>query len=197
AAAGPRGEPRGRLHDDDPVVIAVSDFAWHETDSAELDLDVVFTRAGLCALAGVRTQCFDADVDGAQRGGIADDAVDDEAGPAIGVAQARDHVADERGVQRPASVDHQHAAVAGLREHGFEQRVVLEATDGVDRAREHRSPTELVELSVTAADVGTDVVDKVCSGARYYRVAHAPDHSPDSSRRSSRMASSATAAATT
>ena len=49
-----------RRDDDDSVVVAVGEFAGHEGDSAELDLDVTFSGTGLAALARVGAQRLDA-----------------------------------------------------------------------------------------------------------------------------------------
>src|ERR1700736_2749483 len=92
-----RNEPQSprRLRDDDSVVVAVGDFAWHKSDSTELDVDVAFTGAGLGALARVGAQRLDPDVDAAQRGRIANGAVDDDARPAAALTQPGDHIADQ------------------------------------------------------------------------------------------------------
>ncbi len=83
-------------------------------------------------------------------------------------AKLRDQIADQGRMQRTAAVDHQHAAVAGRRQHRLQQRIVLGAPHGGDRAGELRSCAELAELNVAAANVGTDVVDQVGGRPKYH-----------------------------
>jgi hypothetical protein len=64
-------------------------------------------------------------------------------------------------VQRARAVDYQHPAVAGFRQHRFQQHVVLKAADGADPAGEHGSSAELPELHVAAGGIGSELVDDV------------------------------------
>lgn len=74
------------------------------------------------------------------------------------------------GVQRPAAADDQDPPVAALREHRFEQGVVLEAAHGADPAGEFRAATELAELGIAAADVLADLIDEIGGGAEGHRL---------------------------
>src|SRR5271157_1092715 len=142
--------------DDDTVVVAVGDVARHECHPAEADRYVSLTRAGLAERAGIGAERLDAEVDAAQ-GDIPNGTVHDQPGPAVGVRQLGDDVADQRGVQRAGAIDHQHAAVAGRRQHRLQQRVVLEAAHRGDRPGELCAHAELAELNVTATYVGPDI----------------------------------------
>ena len=75
--------------------------------------------------------------------------------------------AHQRGVQRPAAVHHEHAAVAGRGQNRLEQRVVLEAADRGDPAGEHGPTAVVLQLQIAAADVGIDLVDEVGGGAGF------------------------------
>src|SRR6201999_4230382 len=161
-ACGPGGlAGAGRGDDDDAVIVAVGNVARYELHPAEAQRDVSLPGAGLLALTWVGAERLDADLHLTQRRGVADRAVHDQPGPLVGPSQLRDQVADQRGVQRGAAVDHQHAAVAGRRQDRLQQSIVLRAADRGDRPGELRSRTELAELNVAAADVGPDIVYQI------------------------------------
>ena len=94
-----------RRDHDDAVVIAVGQISGTEGDTAEADHDVTVAGSGFGTLAGVGSQGLDADVEGPQSGGIADGAVDDQPGPAVGASQFGDDVADQRGVPMPSFLE--------------------------------------------------------------------------------------------
>ena len=75
--------------------------------------------------------------------------------------------AHQRGVQGTRSVDHEHSAVTRGGQDRLEQGVVLEATHRGDPAGEHRPGAVVLQLQVTAADVGVDLVDQIGGGAGF------------------------------
>jgi hypothetical protein len=64
-------------------------------------------------------------------------------------------------MQGAGAVDHQYSACARLRDHRFQQRIVLKAAHGADGAGEFRAAPELAKLKIAAANVGPDAVDEI------------------------------------
>src|SRR5664279_3104836 len=121
---------------DDAVVVGPKVIAGAKGRSAEGDVDITFTRAGLTALPGDRAKCLHAEIHSGQQVAIPDGTVDDQPGPPVVDGELCDDVTRQCGVHRSGAVDEQHAAAPRGGQYGSEQRVVLKAADGRDRARE-------------------------------------------------------------
>ena len=123
--------------------------------------------AALLAAAGVRRQRENADVDMPQLGGIAHAAVHDDARPAIAVREHREVAADQRTAQAAAAVDDEHAARARFLEHRADERIVLEAIESRDSAREAGARTIGAEDRSRDGDAIAVLVAEVGSGLHF------------------------------
>src|SRR5260221_4734071 len=119
-----------RFEHDDAVLVADQGRSGGERDAAEADLDVALTAAQLDAGARARRQRLDAEVEPGHGTHVAHAAVDHQARPAVVAGQPGQHVAHQGNPQRPAAVDHQHAAGTRLAPPPAHDHVVLVASHG-------------------------------------------------------------------
>src|SRR5262249_24585856 len=84
--------------------------------------------------------------------GIADVAIDDEAGPVVLHRELAQIAADQRATHRTAAIDDEHTALARSFQRRTHQRIVLEDLEGLDRAMESQTATEVAEDRL--ADLG-------------------------------------------
>lgn len=104
---------------------------------------VYATFLRLATLLRVRADGENPDVDRLQLRRVPHAAMDDHSCPLVRVCDARQVVAEQSTACRSASIDHQHAIVAGLLQRLPHERIVLKAFDCLHCPIKHKSAEEI------------------------------------------------------
>ena len=149
-----RREASGSVEHHDAVVVAREDRAGRERDAAELDGDVDFPYAFLGTSLRDRAERLDPDGQMLQHRDVADSGIQHEPDPPVCGGDACDEIADERRLERPASVDDKDTPVARPLDLPAQKHVVIEAADRGDGTAELGEASELAELEPADARGG-------------------------------------------
>ncbi|EEF23164.1 conserved hypothetical protein [Ricinus communis] len=113
------------LRDQHAVGVGIHPIAGIDRHAGDVHAHIALAHAFFAALLRMRGQRAHADVTGIDFVGVADAAIDNDAGPAVVLRQQPQLTTDQRAAQAAAAIDHQHIAVARRFQRRAHQRVIL------------------------------------------------------------------------